>query len=97
MHDHHHHHVIGPMNASFAVAVGANLSFTLVEALLAFKADSVGLLADAGHNLSDVLGLVLAWAASYLVTKRASARFSYGYRRTTILAALINAVVLIIS
>lgn len=101
MHDHHHHdhhhHVIGPMNASFAVAVGANLSFTLVEALLAFKADSVGLLADAGHNLSDVLGLVLAWAASYLVTKRASARFSYGYRRTTILAALINAVVLILA
>jgi cobalt-zinc-cadmium efflux system protein len=99
MHDHHEHHhqLAGQLNLSFGLAVAANLSFTVVEALLALSADSVGLLADAGHNLSDVLGLALAWAASYLVTKKASARFSYGYRRTTILAALVNAVVLIIA
>ena len=85
------------MNLSFGCAVAANLLFTVFEAVLAFKAGSVGLLADAGHNLSDVLGLVLAWFASYLVTRKAGERFSYGYRRTTILAALINAVVLVVA
>ena len=85
------------MNLSFGCAVAANLLFTVFESVLAFKAGSVGLLADAGHNLSDVLGLVLAWFASYLVTRKAGERFSYGYRRTTILAALINAVVLVVA
>lgn len=98
MHDHHGHHVpsfSGKINLSFGLAVFANLSFTIVEAALALEADSMGLLADAGHNLSDVLGLVLAWIASYLATKKAGARFSYGYRRTTILAALANAITLL--
>ena len=98
MHDHHGHHVpsfSGTINLSFGLAVFANLSFTIVEAVLAVEADSMGLLADAGHNLSDVLGLVLAWIASYLATKKAGARFSYGYRRTTILAALANAITLL--
>jgi cobalt-zinc-cadmium efflux system protein len=80
---------------SFGLAVFANLAFTVVEAFLALEADSMGLLADAGHNLSDVLGLVLAWIASYLATKKAGLRFSYGYRRTTILAALTNAITLL--
>jgi cobalt-zinc-cadmium efflux system protein len=98
MHDHHGHHApsfSGKINLSFGLAVFANLSFTIVEAALALEADSMGLLADAGHNLSDVLGLVLAWIASYLATKKAGARFSYGYRRTTILAALANAITLL--
>lgn len=98
MHDHHGHHApsfSGKINLSFGLAVFANLSFTVVEAVLAVEADSMGLLADAGHNLSDVLGLVLAWIASYLATKKAGARFSYGYRRTTILAALANAITLL--
>ncbi|MDB9963249.1 cation diffusion facilitator family transporter [Pseudomonadales bacterium] len=101
MHDHHGHHshhapsFSGKINLSFGLAVFANLSFTIVEAALALEADSMGLLADAGHNLSDVLGLVLAWVASYLATKKAGARFSYGYRRTTILAALANAITLL--
>jgi cobalt-zinc-cadmium efflux system protein len=101
MHDHHGHHshhapsFSGKINLSFGLAVFANLSFTIVEAALALEADSLGLLADAGHNLSDVLGLVLAWIASYLATKKAGARFSYGYRRTTILAALANAITLL--
>ncbi|MDA8951109.1 cation diffusion facilitator family transporter [Pseudomonadales bacterium] len=101
MHDHHSHHshhapsFSGKINLSFGLAVFANLSFTIVEAALALEADSMGLLADAGHNLSDVLGLVLAWIASYLATKKAGARFSYGYRRTTILAALANAITLL--
>ena len=101
MHDHHGHHshhapsFSGKINLSFGLAVFANLSFTIFEAALALEADSMGLLADAGHNLSDVLGLVLAWIASYLATKKAGARFSYGYRRTTILAALANAITLL--
>jgi cobalt-zinc-cadmium efflux system protein len=98
MHDHHGHHApsfSGTINLSFGLAVAANLSFTIIEAVLAVEADSMGLLADAGHNLSDVLGLVLAWIASYLATKKAGARFSYGYRRTTILAALANAITLL--
>ena len=101
MHDHHGHHshhapsFSGKINLSFGLAVFANLSFTIVEAALALEADSMGLLADAGHNLSDVLGLVLAWIVSYLATKKAGARFSYGYRRTTILAALANAITLL--
>lgn len=98
MHEHHGHHApsfSGKINLSFGLAVFANLSFTVVEAVLAVEADSMGLLADAGHNLSDVLGLVLAWIASYLATKKAGARFSYGYRRTTILAALANAITLL--
>ena len=101
MHDHHGHHshhapsFSGKINLSFGLAVFANLSFTIVEAALALEADSMGLLADAGHNLSDVLGLVLAWIANYLATKKAGARFSYGYRRTTILAALANAITLL--
>lgn len=97
-HSHHSHHApsfSGKINLSFGLAVFANLSFTIVEAALALEADSMGLLADAGHNLSDVLGLVLAWIASYLATKKAGARFSYGYRRTTILAALANAITLL--
>ena len=85
----------GKINLSFGLAVFANLAFTVVEAFLALEADSMGLLADAGHNLSDVLGLVLAWIASYLATKKAGLRFSYGYRRTTILAALTNAITLL--
>jgi len=98
MHDHHGHHppsFSGKINLSFGLAVFANLAFTVVEAFLALEADSMGLLADAGHNLSDVLGLVLAWIASYLATKKAGLRFSYGYRRTTILAALTNAITLL--
>jgi cobalt-zinc-cadmium efflux system protein len=95
MHDHHAPSFTGKINLSFGLAVFANLSFTVVEAVLAVEADSMGLLADAGHNLSDVLGLILAWIASYLVTKKAGARFSYGYRRTTILAALANAIILL--
>jgi len=81
---------------SFIIAVSANLGFTILEAVYAVIADSASLLADAGHNLSDVLGLLLAWGAAYLATRQTSKLYSYGYRRTTILAAIINAIVLIL-
>ena len=83
------------INLSFVVAVAVNLLFTIFEAVYAYLANSMSLLGDAGHNLSDVLGLLLAWGAAYLVTKKASQMYSYGYRRTTILAAIMNSIVLV--
>lgn len=98
-HDHHnHHHYHGDfskLNLTFVLAVVANLGFTILEAVFAIITGSASLLADAGHNLSDVLGLLLAWGAAYLATLDPTKDFSYGYRRLSILAALINALVLI--
>ena len=100
-HDHHtHHHFdgdFGKVNLSFVLAVTANLGFTILEAVYAVITGSASLLADAGHNLSDVLGLLLAWGAAYLATWDPTKDFSYGYRRLSILAALINALVLILA
>jgi len=102
-HDHSGHgHSHGPsdfqnLSISFVIAVAANLGFTVLEAIYAIMTNSASLLADAGHNLSDVLGLLLAWGAAYLATQATSQLYSYGFRRTTILAALINAIVLILA
>ncbi len=99
-HDHAaHNHAPGFRNItfSFVVAVVANLAFTLIEGVYALITDSASLLADAGHNLSDVLGLLLAWGAAYLATKESSRLYSYGLRRTTIFAAITNAVLLFIA
>ena len=96
-HGHGHEHKVEFRNVSFSfvIAVAANLGFTAIEGIYAFITDSASLLADAGHNLSDVLGLLLAWGAAYLATRNTSSLYSYGYRRTTILAAITNALVLI--
>lgn len=97
---HHHHHQHAPpekYTRAFAVSVSLNLLFVLVQVIYALKANSMGLLADAVHNLGDVLGLVLAWGASWLLTKESKARYSYGYKRTTILAAIANALLLVAS
>ncbi len=96
-HDHNHEHKVSleNINLSFIVAVSANLLFTVIEAVYASITNSASLLGDAGHNLSDVLGLLLAWGATYLASRKATDLYSYGYRRTTILAAIINSVVLV--
>jgi len=95
-HGGHDHSVdFSNVNTSFIIAVAANLGFTILEAFYGLLSDSVSLLGDAGHNLSDVLGLLLAWGAAYLTGRQSSALYSYGFRRSTILAALINAVVLV--
>ncbi len=94
-HNHSHEVDFENINLSFIIAVTANLFFTIIEAVYGFLANSVSLLGDAGHNLSDVLGLLLAWGATYLASRKASDLYSYGYRKTTILAALINATVLV--
>ena len=96
-HDGHRHNGfdVGAINTSFMIAVAANLIITLIEAVYGFLANAMSLLADAGHNLSDVLGLLLAWGAAYLASKKVSETYSYGFRRTTILAALINSLTLL--
>ncbi|GJD50449.1 Cadmium, cobalt and zinc/H(+)-K(+) antiporter [Methylobacterium crusticola] len=92
-----HVHAPASFGRAFAIGIALNTGFVLVEAAYGVLADSVALLADAGHNLSDVLGLVLAWGAATLARRRPSARFTYGLRGSSILAALFNAVFLLIA
>jgi cobalt-zinc-cadmium efflux system protein len=94
-HDHaHHHHERSDYNRAFAIGVALNVGFIIIETVFGLLADSLALLADAGHNLSDVLGLLLAWGASYMVKRRPTKRHTYGWRKSSILAALMNAAVL---
>src|SRR5207245_10356107 len=88
----------GPRNAGRALArgIGLNLAFVLVEAVYGVLAHSMALLADAGHNLSDVLALTLAWGASTLAKRGPSERFTYGLRSSSILVALLNAALLLV-
>ncbi|SDH38866.1 cobalt-zinc-cadmium efflux system protein [Bradyrhizobium sp. Rc2d] len=102
-HDHAHGlghaHVHGPANFDKAFAIGISLNTALVvaEAVYGYIGNSTALLADAGHNLSDVLGLVVAWGASIAARRAPSGRFTYGLRASTILAALANAVFLLVA
>lgn len=98
-HDHDHHHAHGPADFGRAFAIGTllNLGFVLIEGAAGFLTDSVALLADAGHNLSDVLGLLVAWAGMELARRPASKRFTYGLRSSSILAALTNSVLLLVA
>lgn len=98
-HDHDHHHAHGPADfgRAFAIGTALNLAFVLVEGTAGFLTDSVALLADAGHNLSDVLGLLVAWAGAELAKRPASKRFTYGLRGSSILAALTNSVLLLVA
>lgn len=98
-HDHDHHHSHGPADFGRAFAIGTilNLGFVIVEGAAGFLTDSVALLADAGHNLSDVLGLLVAWAGMELAKRPASKRFTYGLRSSSILAALTNSVLLLVA
>jgi cobalt-zinc-cadmium efflux system protein len=96
---HGHHHGHGPAaghDAAFAIGTTLNAGFVGLQLVMGFVAGSMALLADAGHNAADVLGLVLAWAALKLGTRRPSRRRTYGFRRSSILASLANAVVLLI-
>jgi len=102
-HDHHDHaghgHAHAPAHFGTAFAIGATLNagFVIVEAAYGIFGHSVALLADAGHNLGDVLGLLVAWCASILVQRAPTPRFTYGFRGSSILAALFNAVFLLIT
>lgn len=97
-HDHHGHaHAPASFGRAFAVGIALNLGFVVVEAVYGVIAGSMALVADAGHNLSDVLGLVIAWIASVLAARPPSARFTYGFKSSSILAALGNAAFLLVA
>jgi len=96
-HDHshgHHHHGEVSHGRAFAIAIVLNAVFVAVEFFYGFLANSTALMADAGHNLSDVLGLALAWAAAILAARKPSARYTYGLRSSSMLAALVNGMLL---
>src|SRR6187200_187772 len=95
----HPHHSHSPVDygRAFAVGVALNGLFVLLEAGCGIYAQSLALLADAGHNFSDVLGLLLAWGAMTLARRQPTERRTYGLRRTTIIAALANAVLLLVA
>lgn len=98
-HHHHgggHHHHPGSYSRAFAVGLVLNLGFVGVEVVYGIIANSVALLADAGHNLSDVLGLLMAWGAAVLSQRKPSPRYTYGWRRSSILAAFLNALFLML-
>jgi len=94
---HDHSHAPARFDRAFGVGIALNLLFVGVEAVYGVASGSLALLADAGHNLSDVLGLFLAWGATFLARRRATARRTYGFRRSSILAALFNAVLLLVA
>jgi len=98
-HRHHHGHSHAPADfgRAFAVGIGLNVAFVVIEAGYGLASNSMALLADAGHNLSDVLGLAVAWVAASLARRPASSRFTYGLKGTSILAALFNAMALLVA
>ena len=97
-HGHHHHHVDPDGNGrAFALAIGLNTLFVAIEFGYGFIANSTALMADAGHNLSDVLGLMLAWGAAILAKSAPNHRYTYGLRSSSILAALANALLLMLA
>ncbi len=99
-HDHHtepaHSHAPANFNRAFAIGIVLNLAFVGIEAFYGWQINSLALLADAGHNLSDVAALVLAWGGALAVKLRPNARHTYGFQRATILAAFANALVLLL-
>lgn len=94
---HGHSHAPASYNKAFAVGIGLNLAFVAVEVVYGLRAGSLALVADAGHNLGDVLGLVLAWVAAVLATRLPTQRRTYGLRRSSILAALGNSIFLLVT
>lgn len=101
MHDHHHdhhehhHHGFSPETGTrFLIAIALNLLFVIAEFALGFRYDSAGLLADAGHNLGDVGGLIISLAAFFMLKKKADQTFTYGFKKATVLAAFINSLLL---
>lgn len=102
MHDHHHDHHdhqlrgFSPETGTrFLIAIALNLLFVIAEFALGFRYDSAGLLADAGHNLGDVGGLVISLAAFFMLKKKADQTFTYGFKKATVLAAFINSLLLV--
>lgn len=96
-HDHSHTVALTNVNSAFVIGIGLNILFVIIEAVIGFSIDSLSLLSDAGHNLADVGSLALSLLAFRLLKVKSNNKFTYGYRKTTILAALFNAMILMIS
>ena len=95
--EHSHQHTIISLNRAFIVGIVSNVLFLITEVIAGFYADSLGLLSDAGHNLSDVFALVLSLLAFRLARVHPSVRYTYGYKKSTVLVSLLNAVILLIA
>ena len=96
-HDHGHSHTPPSDGRAFAIGITLNIGLVIVQVVYGLAANSLALLSDAGHNLSDVLGLLIAWGAIHLGKSAPTKRHTYGLRRSSILAALANAIVLLIA
>ena len=96
-HHHAHHHAPASYDRAFALGIGVNLVFVAVEAFYGWKVNSLALLADAGHNLGDVAGLVMAWGGALAGKLRPDVRYTYGWKRASILAAFANALLLLVA
>ena len=98
-HSHQHSHAINAesLNKAFIIGIVLNLAFVVIEFAAGFWFDSLALLSDAGHNLSDVVSLVLALLAFRLAKVKANERYTYGYKKSTILVSLLNAVILLVA
>ncbi|MDO9197394.1 cation diffusion facilitator family transporter [Rhodoferax sp.] len=96
-HGHDHDHAPASFNRAFAIGIGLNIVFVAIEAFYGWKINSLALLADAGHNLSDVAGLVLAWGGALAGKLKPNARHTYGWQRASILAAFANALLLLVA
>jgi cobalt-zinc-cadmium efflux system protein len=94
---HGHNHKINNYNRAFAIGISLNVIFVAIEAGYGVAAGSLALIADAGHNLSDVLSLLLAWGASLMATTAATEKRTYGFRKVTIMASLVSAVLLLVA
>ena len=97
-HEHHHHdHTVTSLNKAFIWGIGLNVGFVIVEFAVGLCYGSMGLLSDAGHNLSDVASLLLAMLAFRLAQARATPKYTYGYKKSTVLISLLNSVILLIA
>ena len=101
-HDHHghaqhHHQAPASFDRAFAIGITLNIAFVAIEAFYGWKVNSLALLADAGHNLGDVAGLVLAWGGMLAGRVRPGGRYTYGWKRASILAAFANALLLLVA
>src|ERR1700755_1355289 len=93
----HAHHLPATFGKAFAIGITLNIVYVVAQGMFGLAAHSLALLADAGHNLGDVMGLFLAWGASILAQRRPTSRYTYGLRRSTILASLANAILLLVA
>jgi cobalt-zinc-cadmium efflux system protein len=92
-----HHHAAASFGRAFAIGIGLNVTYVALETIFGLKAGSLALLSDAGHNLSDVLGLLLAWGGAWLAGRGPTPRRTYGFKRGPVLASLANAVILLVA